>query len=218
MKYFVSDVCETLVTENTTTGLLRWHLSRTSRLRRLILDVMTSRYSPVRFAIVLCEHLVEHNLMAHVQVLLLRGDSYEQLCISAREYASMLLAKKRVVPVFDCLAAAISKHQLVLASASLEPVVRELASRLGAEYIASTLEVVHGRLTGHYLDDVTGEKVDALDKKLGNAWRKTGYHAVSDNVTDLMLLKGADEAFVVVRDQADQDKWRDIRATFILAR
>lgn len=87
---------------------------------------------------------------------------------SANEYAKELLERRRVSSVWEKIQNVPQGGQLLLASASLEPIVKSLADAIGARYVASTLETRNGVLTGRYLEDLTGNKELAITKKYGS--------------------------------------------------
>lgn len=214
-KYWVSDVCDTLVAENTTRGLLRWHFGRTCKWRAVLLTLLTARYAPPRIASIVLEKLHKKSVVQYLMISLLRGVEYTSLEASAKEYARWLLSHKAVTPVIQQLEKAISERRLILASASLEPVVKALAEQLGARYVASTLEIRNGLITGRYREDITGQKLEVLDRRLGIKWRDGGYFAMSDNLTDRRLLARAARAFVILHNPCHRRLWKELSVEFI---
>lgn len=213
----IVDVCGTLVRDDTTLGLLRWHFSRHRRWRRWILEGMTARWSPAHLLVAVAEKATGMHLLKHALVRLLRGDALTDLDESAGRYADWLLAERRVERVAEVLRDTHGQGPLVLASASLDPIVRALAARLGAAYVASTLAVADGRCLGHYACDLTGNKMAALDAVLPRGWVEAGYLAMSDNLTDLRLLSEARQAYVVLHAERQRARWGDIDAEYLCA-
>lgn len=217
-RYCIVDVCGTLVKDDTTIGLLRWHFARHGRWRLGVLNCLTARLSPLRLLMALMEKVTGRHLLKHGLVRLLKGDAIAEVERSAAEYADWLLSNRRVAQVATLLEGSKRREEaLVLASASLEPVVAALASRLGARFVASSLASSQGRHQGRYARDLTGQKLGALDQVLPADWKKDAVMAISDNLTDRALLQSAGKAYVVLHAPRHRERWGDIRAEYLSA-
>lgn len=214
---YVVDVCGTLVQDDTTLGLLRHHFGRTTARpwRGKLLRALTAQRSPLRLGFALIEKISGRHVLKHVLVRMLKGDRLDALNGSAVEYASHLLDKRRVPGVWQRLGEPFSSGRVVLASASLEPVVAALAAATGARYVASTLEVRRGVLTGAYAQDLTGCKESALLGKFGAGVLAGQMCAISDNLSDRPLLEKASQACVVLHKPAHRSRWAGMNATFL---
>ena len=214
---FVVDVCGTLVADDTTLGLLALHFSvqPNRRWRLPLFRLLTARNSPCRLLVAVLERLSGRHLLKLGLVRLLVGDRVDDLDASARRYANWLLAERRVASVWAVLDDAAPERAVVLASASLEPVVAALAKVMGARYVASQLEHHAGRLTGRYRRDLTGLKLEALRETCGPELFDGGYVAISDNLTDRGLLAGASQAYVVLHRESHRKRWSGTQATFL---
>lgn len=214
---YVVDVCGTLVQDDTTLGLLRHHFERTKkrRIRYALFKLMTARRSPVRLGFVVLERLTGRHLLKHAAVRLLAGDRVDALADSAMQYATVLLSERRVASVWKLIEQAACSGHVVLASASLEPVVACLASKIGARHVASQLEQLDCVLTGRYTSDLTGQKEQAMREKFGSDVLSGRVCAISDNFSDRALLTNAAEAFVVLHRQAHRQRWHALNATFL---
>ena len=214
---YVVDVCGTLVRDDTTIGLLRHHFGRDGdrRIRDMLLRAMTARHSPLRLAFAVLEKLTGQHLLKHAAVRLLAGDRVEALNQSAAEYAARLLAQRRVASVRLLLDAPVEARQIILASASLEPVVAALASAMGVRHVASELGQQYGILTGRYVNDLTGRKEQALIEKYGRDVLAGQVCAISDNFSDRSLLEKAARAYVVLHSESHRQRWQGLNATFL---
>lgn len=214
---YVVDVCGTLVRDDTTLGLLRHHFARDRArpLRYMLFRVISAQRSPVRFVFALLEKLTGQHLLKHAAVRLLAGDRVEVLNQSAAEYAAQLLAQRRVASVRDLLDEPVKAHRVVLASASLEPVVAALATAMGVRHVASALGQQEGKLTGRYATDLTGHKEQALLEKYGPQVLSGQVCAISDNFSDRPLLERATRAYVVLHRESHRQRWHGLDATFI---
>lgn len=214
---YVVDVCGTLVLDDTTLGLLCHHfrLASGGSSRRFMFCALTARHSPLRLGLAIIEKLTGLHVLKHAAVRLLAGSTVESLDRSALEYAELLLKKRRVQPVWRVLESSGARDELVLASASLEPIVGRLASVLGARHVASALEQREGILTGRYANDLTGRKVQALQGKYGALFLAGKVVAISDNYTDRSLLEAASNAYVVLHREAHRARWAGLKAVFL---
>lgn len=211
------DVCGTLVRDDTTLGLLSCHFARSRRQqwRGHLLRLLTARISPARWAFVVLEKITSRHWLKHFLVSLLAGDHASELDASGAAYAIQLLDHSRVPTVWNLIDQAAVSGQVILASASLEPVVKALASVMGARYVASTLEVRAGVLTGRYVKDITGRKEEAIIKKFGSDVMMQPYVAISDNLSDRPLLAKARHAWVVLHRESHRDRWMNLSANYV---
>lgn len=214
---YVVDVCGTLVREDTTLGLLRHHFARDQDrpLRYMLFRVISAQLSPVRLVFALLEKLTGQHFLKHAVVGLLAGDHVEVLNHSAAEYAAQLLDQRRVASVWSLLAEPLKAQRVVLASASLEPVVAALAMAMDVRYVASALGQQEGRLTGRYATDLTGLKEQALLEKYGSNVLSGRVCVISDNFSDRPLLERAARAYVVLHRESHRHRWNGLDATFI---
>lgn len=208
----IVDVCGTLVRDDTTLGLLEWHFRRGRRWRLHGLRLLTSRRSPMRLGFAVAERISGRHMLKHLLVRWLKGGRPEELAASANEYARWLLAERRTPAVCDAIQA--HGRPLVLASASLEPVVAALAAELGAQFVASTLELKDGRYTGRYGKDMTGKKRAALQELLGAEVLENSV-VISDNLTDRSLLEAASAAYVVLHRPEHRQRWTGMEAEYL---
>lgn len=217
MDVYVVDVCGTLVRDDTTLGLLQQHFAHDAqrRFRYVLFKAMTARQSPLRLSFAVFEKLTGKHLLKLAVVRLLAGDKVELLNNSAERYATWLLSQRRVSSVWPLLDAPIRSGRVVLASASLEPVVAALASALGVRHVASSLEERDGVLTGRYAADLTGHKEQALTEKYGHALLAGQVCAISDNFSDRPLLEKSALAYVVLHQESHRQRWAGIDANFL---
>ena len=215
---YVVDVCGTLVQDDTTLGLLLVHFVRSRSRRPLrphILSLLSARSSPARWAFVLLERVTGKHWLKRVLVGLLAGDKASDLDASGLIYARELLCRRRVAPVWERLRKTSRPNQVILASASLEPVVRALAELIGARYVASSLEVRGGVLTGRYIEDLTGRKEAAISLKFGPNALNEPFAAFSDNLSDRPLLSKAFYACVVLHRASHRARWTSLSADYV---
>ncbi len=216
-QYRIVDVCGTLVKDDTTLGLLKWHFARSRRWRLRLLQLYTSQSSPVRLVFVVLERVTGRHILKHQLVRWLKGDAVADVQASADQYAEWLLANRKVGDVWNLLERTGSAGPVVLASASLDPIVHAIAVRMSARHVASSLATRDGRYLGCYERDLTGQKNEALSHVLPTDWQSGNYIAISDNLTDRSLLEGAVSAYVVLHDERHRRRWNDMPAEYITA-
>ncbi|WP_201546801.1 haloacid dehalogenase-like hydrolase [Psychrobacter immobilis] len=214
---FITDVCGTLVYDDTTLGLLRVHFSQQpERQWRLpMLRALTAHFSPFRLGIAVIERLTGKHVLKHLLVRMMVNDTVSSLELNAEVYAQWLLDNRKVPAVWDVITPAIKDKRIILASASLQPIISALAKQLGVRFVASELESNDGVLTGRYRSDLTGLKIQALSDLIGNDLSSSFYDAISDNVTDQELLSGAKRAYVVLHKASHKERWAGLNATYI---
>lgn len=214
---YVVDVCGTLVRDDTTLGLLNYHFSREPRrrVRYLIYQAITVGRSPLRLCFVIGEMLTGRHLLKHLAVRMLAGDKVIDLARSADEYAALLLSGRCVPSVWSLIQTPLQAGRVVLASASLDPIVAALASTIGARHVASTLEQRNGVLTGRFAVDLTGQKEQAMIRKYGHSVLTGQVCVISDNFSDRSLLEKAEKAYVVLHRASHRERWKALDATFL---
>ncbi|WP_290525575.1 hypothetical protein [Alcanivorax sp.] len=214
-RYCVVDVCGTLFSEDTTVGLVGAHVNRTGNvIKRISYLLLTVKFSPFYIAFLLLERLCRQHVYKHVLILFLRGAIKHDLELTANSYLDYLLNCKKQEAVWSRLR--LSECEiLVLASASLEPFILALASRLNCLYVASELECDSDRYSGRLSIDITGKKVDRLAEKFRDFNPRNISTVVSDNLTDKGLLSLATNPVVVVNRRKDRVRWKNLEAEYL---
>jgi phosphoserine phosphatase len=204
----IFDVCGTLFVEDTTVGLLLWHFGRRRALARVVaVWLLFSRRSPFHLVLRVVEFLARRHLAKHIAISLLAGEPIAELEASAQQYAGHLLETKTIAPVFDRLLTQRSRSRVILASASLEPLVSALCQRLDIQGVGSPLGHSCGLLTGKISKDLTGRKIDALVEAFGNDLFTSQACGYSDNLSDRDLLVKCAYRVVILHRPRDRARW-----------
>ncbi|HEY0973772.1 MAG TPA: HAD family hydrolase [Solimonas sp.] len=198
MRVAVFDVCNTLFRENTTAGFVEFYCRSQNLSPRLFLvRAIRRRLSPLRLLLAVARRLGSAD---HARLLLIRmlsGQSQADLQAAASSYVEGLLREKKVPVVWALLDSERTASRLVLASASLCVVVRELAARLDAVPISSELDFSEGVCRGRLSSDATGKKHVLVESFL-DANRGAEVFVCTDNLSDAALLRRADEGVAVI--------------------
>jgi phosphoserine phosphatase len=214
MRVYLFDVCGTLFRDDTTLGFLNF-VVRNHKSRSLWLSIVSSRRSPVRWGLALAEKLTGRAWIRDCSLLVLRGYSRAQVDRWAREYVAHLLEARREAKPFALFEKALGEFEVVLASASLEPVVGALAEKFSVSFVASSLAWSADRCQGYLQQDLSGTKEQAILSKLGSNYVGEGCHCVSDNFSDRSLLEKCQGRTVVLRRPSHRNFWNSLEAEFI---
>lgn len=216
-KLCVVDLCGTFVKDDTTIGLIDFHLSRASKSRwkYLVFKALTIKHSPLRLLIACLEKFTSIHILKHIIVYLLKGEDVSEFNTSAKGYAVFLLKNRKVERIYAIVQEYAQTHKIVFASASLNPLVSIIAELIGAEYISSSLCEVKGKLVGEYKEDLTGKKYSSLQEMYGEELDSILDVVISDNFSDLSLLSKAAKPIVVLRKPSHRLRWNKFKAMFI---
>lgn len=219
-RVYFFDVCGTLFWDDTTLGLIFWHLNRRKyRARELLLKSLSSDRSPLRLLLTILEKLTGQHILKHLAFLMLRGETSLEVQISASEYASHLLKFRAIHETFEILYASLEQDDtVILASASVDPVITALGEKLGLATVSSELACHRGRLTGRLSRDLSGRKIEAISDKFGETIFEGDTQAISDNLSDQALLARCKACTVILHKQAHKHRWRVKNATFLTPR
>jgi len=211
----VCDICETLYRSNTTTDYVRYVLEHMGLSDRLLLYRATvDRWSPIFLVLAICCRMSAVDVGRRILLALLRGIHRDQLAELSTEFVSSFLTHRKISESHEYLDRAKRRGDAVLlASASIDPVVEAIAAKLGVRAVSSRLGYDrHGRCRGTLELDLTGRKVAAIRAMLLPGMALT---VLTDNRCDRPLLELADEPIVFLRRESDRRHWRGFKARFV---
>lgn len=211
----IFDVCGTLFRDDTTLGFLFYLSRKTSRLRWYLLNLLFHQRSPGLYALMILERLTGQHFGKHLAIHQLSGLPVEMVEREAEAYVDYLLARRVQKEIFPLFTRSLETGQTILASASLEPVVRALARRFQVDYVASSLQVSDGFYTGRLLNDMTGKKLAELQLRLGSEWTNRERHCFTDNFSDLELCQNCAHRTVVLLKPKHRRRWGSLTANYI---
>ena len=206
---FVTDVCGTLFYENTTLGFIKFHLRKTSKLKFLIFLLTTNRFSPILWIFKIVEYNSPKNkfLFKKYIISFLKGENQKDINTTAKEYTNILFKKKKINSVWNFLTKYKNKNfRIILASSSIDPVVKEIANKIKAEYFSSCLEIKNEKYTGNLLENINDNKIKYL-RLIGVEYNKINFF-FSDNFEDLDLIKNSQKGIAIVHSFKRSIFWK----------
>jgi phosphoserine phosphatase len=213
----IFDVCGTLFNEDTTFGFIRYYLSNKPKLRIFQLVVLLIiRNSLIIKGFSFIEFIAGRHILKNFVVRSLKGEKIEDVQNSSFAYAAELLKNKRIDPVFRIYETLSDSYRIILASASIEPVISALSKKLNHPFVASCLEVSNHSYTGKILNDITGRKHIAIYEKFGPLIFKPDYEIVTDNPSDRVLVANSRRSVIVLRTKAQLKKWKGCKVEEII--
>jgi phosphoserine phosphatase len=202
-KIAVFDVCNTLYRSNTTHDFVEFYLQhrpswRLSIFRLLRIKLLGPVWAGLSWA-------MGRDVFRVISVKMLRGAPAEEMDRMAAEFVRTFLetrAKSRVLLLMDELRR--EQYRIVLASASFEWVVREIARVLNADgFFACTVAVEHGKIAGRYSCDIRGQKHCVVARQFPRA---EDVVAITDNGEDADLIRMSSRAWIVC-EQRKHQRW-----------
>jgi len=175
------------------------------------------RFSPLKYLGILVSVATGNDLPRRFKVLLLKGYTRSDLDEMAEAFVQEYLEHRVVRQTRDIMdEVRRDQTKIMLGSSSIEPVVRAVSKRLEIdEYISSTLEFTNGVFSGRLEKDVTGRKLAELKRAVPDALLEL---VVSDNKSDIELMRSAKRAIAIVYNGRKRGFWKSNQIDMIDAR
>ena len=204
----VLDVCGTLFYENTTLGFIKFYTQRNSKIKFLIVLLLSGKFSPIFWLFRALEYFKLNKLIfKKIIIFLLRGERVDSIKSYAKLYIQFLFKYKKILNVWKYVDDYTKKqNNIILASSSIEPVVFEIAKKINAAHISSSLEIRNNKYTGKLLCDTVYCKASKL-KLLGIDINQINI-AISDNFEDLNLIRNAKLGIAIVNSLKKSIFWK----------
>ena len=210
----IFDVCHTLFKANTTAGFID-HLQRQhgNQKQRLLVRLIRSRLSPVRYVTLLYSKLTKHDAPRDILIWTLAGYAESDLRAAAQEYADDLFANQKIPQTHALLAEAQrSGSRVALVSNSLDVIIQAIAKRFDCESVASELAIEDGICLGRIANSLTGKKHIAIAELLETPG--ANITVCTDNRSDAELLRRASRR-IVVHSGPPAEELRRVATEFI---
>lgn len=212
---YVFDVCDTLFRSNTTYDFVRFVLDehgereKSRRLRRVLSPVPPAICLLVALSVVSGRDIAKERALR-----LLKGLSRSRLYELAEEFYADYLEARKIPETLGLLEKArMEGEQVILLSASIDPVISAIARKLGVSFGCTTLLYRDGIFEGEIAFEMRGRKLEVLRSEF--APRSDRLVVVTDNLADKRLLQSADERHAVVWSAKKKRKWSSLRPHFI---
>ena len=188
--YTLVDVCWTLFRSNTTFDFLDFAIKdkRYIRLRRF------GRKRLVQLANLLLYKLFRYDWLRSHCLRYLAGKSRSKLQALAEQFYQEKLLPRRIGQIWEQL----PRTNVIIVSGTLDIIAQTVAAHIGAEMYYAT-EML-------YTDDIfTGRYKDLLLLKSSVLTRYTDYDIITDNLTDIDLVRHARHATILVYN--NRNRW-----------
>ena len=106
----------------------------------------------------------------------------------------------------DCINKYKKENRIILASSSIDPVVKQISEKMNADYVSSLLEIKNGKYTGKLKFDILNCKKEYLKSK-GIDCNKINI-VLSDNYEDLNLIKNANKGIAIIHSLKKSIFWK----------
>lgn len=211
----VFDICDTLYAQNTTFGFIRY-LKRGRTSFDLPDTIATARWSPVFLSFAAVSKVTGRDHLRNLYLRCLGGMKRTELDSAADAYVAEILEPLALPWTHTALKDALDQGQTVcLASSSIDCVAMAIARRLGALCFSSKLEYCDDLCTGRLACDISGKKRDVILALPGLRVGTTRIRVFTDNVTDIDLVRFADEATIILPGGRGREKWAGCDVEFI---
>ncbi len=209
----ISDVCNTLYDSNTTFDYIKYVLEKENATKKLNkVKAFENKYHPRNIVSYILLNVFGFDYAKALAINQLKGLSKKKLDHYASTFYDERLQSKKIESVFAKIKSLKDEH-LVLASASIEPVIQEIATRLDvASYASSTLEYENGISTGKLNQEAKGKKLELLRKKIP---LNNGFTFISDNFSDKKIMQTSNHPIAVVYNKKSSQFWSELGCELI---
>jgi phosphoserine phosphatase len=182
----IFDICGTLYNSNTTMDFCEYRC-KSARKRKLLKFSKTFFGKLVNKLLVM---LFNYDFIRVLHLKSLKGLTKNEIEKDAAFFVNFFLINKKIDEVHVILNN-YEKEDIVLVSATIQPIAEAIAHKLGGvKYLSTTLEYNYDKCTGTIKDDLLGNKQ--------NYFRDQEIELViTDNKSDLSLCKKAKEVVIV---------------------
>lgn len=192
----IFDICGTLYTSNTTMDFCEYRATGT---KKKILKLSKTIFVKVINKILV--KFFDYDFIRILHVNSLKDLDKKILEKDANDFVEKYLENKKIEEVHSLLNN-YNKVDIILVSATIEPVAKAIAKKLGnLKYLATTLEYEDDKCLGIIKDDLLGNKQNYFqDEQVA--------FIITDNKSDLPLCKISKEV-IIVSKKKNLDFWKN---------
>ncbi|ENA0807068.1 haloacid dehalogenase-like hydrolase [Providencia rettgeri] len=197
-KKIIFDLCGTIVDSNTTFDFIKYyHRKKRNYMAYIYVSLLTSIFGKIL-------HRTFRFSMRKKALKTLKGILPEQLISLAYGFSEVTLKNKKIDIVFKILEFYKNNenYEIIIASASINPVVQAFSIILNIPFISSELEIKDKRITGYISCDLKGNKLKYFSEEQIHL-------VITDNFDDLPLIQKAEKAIIISKSK-NIDKWKNI--------
>jgi phosphoserine phosphatase len=212
-KLLVCDVCDTLYQSNTTFDFIRYFLKKRQGIKLFLFLALTSKKAPILYFMLLMGRILRKDFVKRLALTLLKGETRSEIESEAQSFYFDVLEGR----LNENVLALLKTHRttkILLVSSSIDPVVKVIGERNGFQFVSSRLEWRDERSTGRLTDDLTGIKHEIV-MKIMQEEAFAELVVVTDNRSDWLLVRMANERFVVLQNARDKDFWSSLSPAFL---
>jgi len=203
-KIAIFDVCDTLYSVNTTFSFLDKFFFDD---KKYLFYRKISKIFLVKLINYIIYRILKIDLIKICGTFFLKGKSYKQI----EKFTFKFVNEELEGEIKTVISSKINffkerGFRIVLMSGSYDFIIKEVADYFNInEFYASKLRVIDGVFTGKYDIDILDNKIDLLK----NNYKKIDKLVViSNNKSDLALMKSADQAYAVCNKEKDLKFWK----------
>lgn len=195
---YIFDICGTLYHSNTTMDFCEYRCK--SKITKFILKYSKSFIGKIVNKILF--RFIGFELIRYLHLKSLEGILDYKLNEDAKDFVESFLEKKKIEEVHEILKNS-DKDKVVLVSATIEPVAKAIACRLGnLTYLSSALKYDNNKkCLGKIENDLLGNKHKYFKNK------KIDF-IITDNESDIVLCEMADKV-IIVSKKKNFDFWNN---------
>ncbi|WP_040400653.1 HAD-IB family phosphatase [Cecembia lonarensis] len=211
---YLFDLCGTLYFSNTTYDFLLWYFKKYNRIKFLKIKLALSL--PFKIIWVTSKRIGLKFDIRKILIGTLKGEMVSSVYEEAYLFVGEFLKNRENPQIHELFNEAKRKGaDMILVSASIDPVVRAVSNQLRFKnYLATTLEkTAEGVFSGNITKDLQGYKLEALQKEGIDFYQETTL--ATDNVEDLQLAKACKNVYIITKkrkigfwERKKEDHWK----------
>tara|TARA_A100001015_G_scaffold319493_1_gene442527 strand:+ start:753 stop:1400 length:648 start_codon:yes stop_codon:yes gene_type:complete len=204
MQIAVFDVCDTIYRVNTTFSFLDHFFANN---KRYIYFRKITNFFPIKAFNYIYFKLFKLDIPRYCATLFLKGKKVDEIQNYTHKFVYNDLATEINNDIFKMINQYKNEgYKIVLMSGSYNFVIEEVAQYFNADYFfASKLNIKNKFYTGKYDKDILFTKKDLLKKEF---YKIDKLVVVSNNKSDLDLMKSADKSYAVCNKKSDIKFWK----------
>lgn len=206
MKLVIFDFCETLVDFQTADAFVDFIIEKENYKKYSWVKKTEKFLTKTRILAIMSKFAPKLNISKRIKLYQIKGISDKEIINYSDQYYNEKLLPNIIVPVYNLFKSHIDdKDHILIISGGYSPYVKLFSEKYNVNgHFATEIAFKSNKLTGFFngKDCLFQQKVILLENYIQfNSLEYSSSVAYSDSITDLPLLKWADEAFVISKDK-----------------